>query len=135
MPFKKLGSPTRNFSAKPGLQEEDLQTLRTLFAQHLKYSLAKDEYTATVRDSYNALALSVRDALIDRWIETQQTYYRQDVKRVYYLSMEFLIGRTLGNAALNLGLNDEVRELMLQLGYKLEAIEEIEPDAGLGNGA
>lgn len=134
MPFKKLGSPTRNFSAKPGLQEEDLQTLRALFIQHLKYSLAKDEYTATVRDSYNALAFSVRDALIDRWIETQQTYYRQDVKRVYYLSMEFLIGRTLGNAALNLGLSDEVRELMLQLGYKLEAIEEIEPDAGLGNG-
>lgn len=134
MPFKKLGTPTRNFSAKPGLQEEDLQTLRTLFAQHLKYSFAKDEYTATTRDSYNALALSVRDALIDRWIETQQTYYRQDVKRVYYLSMEFLIGRTLGNAALNLGLSDEIRALMVQLGYKLEDIEEIEPDAGLGNG-
>ncbi|MCS7012748.1 MAG: glycogen/starch/alpha-glucan phosphorylase [Chloroherpetonaceae bacterium] len=134
MPFKKLGTPTRNFSAKPGLQEEDLQTLKTLFAQHLKYSFAKDEYTATPRDCYNSLALAVRDALIDRWIETQQTYYRQDVKRVYYLSMEFLIGRTLGNAALNLGLSDEVRELMVQLGYKLEEIEEIEPDAGLGNG-
>jgi starch phosphorylase len=136
MPAKKLALelPKRYLEAKDGLQENDLQLLRSMFVHHLKYSFAKDEYTATVRDSYNSIALSVRDALIDRWIETQQTYYRQDVKRVYYLSMEFLVGRMLGNAALNLGLSDEVRQLILELGYQLEEIEEIEPDAGLGNG-
>jgi len=129
-----IASPTRDFIAQPGFQGSDLQTLKTLFAQHLKYSFAKDEYTATLRDSYNSLALTVRDALIDRWIETQQTYYRQDTKRVYYLSMEFLIGRTLGNAALNLGLDDEVHRMMQDMGYDMEEVQEIEPDAGLGNG-
>src|SRR5207248_2122388 len=67
------------------------------FTNHLLYSLAKDQYSATELDRYMSLALTVRDRLIERWISTQQRYYRKDAKRVYYLSAEFLMGRALGN--------------------------------------
>ena len=80
----------------------DVPSLQEAFVHHLEYSLAKDEYSATRHDNFVSLALAVRDRLIERWIATQQAYYKQDVKRVYYLSLEFLIGRTLGNSLINL---------------------------------
>ncbi len=116
------------------LRENDVESLKRSFIDHLEYSLAKDEYSATVRDKYRALALAVRDRLIERWIETQQTYYNQDAKRVYYLSLEFLIGRTLGNAVVNLDLQGVLGEAMKEMGYSLEDLTEEEWDAGLGNG-
>ena len=72
--------------------------------------------------------------MVERWIATQQTYYDKDVKRVYYLSLEFLIGRTLGNSLINLDLLDQVNQACHELGYELEELREIEWDAGLGNG-
>ena len=65
------------------------------FAQRMMYSIAKDEHTALEFDAYRALAFAVRDRLMERWFKTQNTYYRQDVKRVYYLSLEFLMGLSL----------------------------------------
>ena len=99
-----------------------------------RFALAKDEYSATARDNFNSLALAVRDRPIDRWLATQQSYYRQDCKRVYYLSLEFLIGRTLGNALLNLGLTGSAEAAVRKLGSRLEDLEALEHDAGLGNG-
>ena len=72
------------------------EALRQDFERHLRRTLAKDRYTATDRDRYFALALAVRDRLIERWIATQQTHHKRNVKRIYYLSLEFLIGRLAG---------------------------------------
>lgn len=112
----------------------DNESIKQSFAHHLTYSLAKDEFTATQRDYYTSLAMTVRDHLIRKWIETQQTYYRKDAKRIYYLSLEFLIGRTLGNSIINLDMNDSVYSALSDLGHDLEELQEIEFDAGLGNG-
>jgi glycogen phosphorylase len=102
--------------------------------RHLTLTLGRDRFSTTRWNMYEALALTIRDHLIDRWINTQQQYYLQDAKRVYYLSMEFLIGRALGNAILNLDLGKEVKDALVELGYRFEDIEDEEPDAGLGNG-
>src|SRR5437899_2118634 len=104
------------------------------FTNHLLYSLAKDQYSATARDRFISLALTVRDRLIERWIATQQRYYRRDAKRVYYLSAEFLMGRALANNLLNLGLYDTAREAMRMMGLEVSDLLEQEVDAGLGNG-
>lgn len=102
--------------------------------RHLSLTLGRDRFSTTPWTVYEALAYAIRDRLIDRWIATQQQYYVKDVKRVYYLSMEFLIGRTLGNAILNLDMDEPIRKALKELGYALEDIEATEPDAGLGNG-
>lgn len=112
----------------------DVNSLQQSFVNHLEFSLAKDEYSATIRDIFKSLSLTVRDRLIERWIETQQTYYRRGTKRVYYLSMEYLMGRLLGNALINLDLYDNVKKAMKELGYDLGDLEEMESDAALGNG-
>ena len=104
------------------------------FTNHLLYSLAKDQYSATARDRFMSLALTVRDRLIERWIATQQRYYRRDAKRVYYLSAEFLMGRALANNLLNLGLHDVATEAMRMMGLEIADLMEQEVDAGLGNG-
>src|SRR3989449_704452 len=104
------------------------------FTNHLLYSLAKDQYSATELDRFMSLALTVRDRLIERWISTQQRYYRRDAKRVYYLSAEFLMGRALANNLLNLGLYDTAREAMRMMGLEVSDLLEQEVDAGLGNG-
>jgi len=104
------------------------------FSQHLRHSLARDQYEAADYEKFLAIAYTVRDRLIDRWIKTQQTYYMQNVKRVYYLSLEFLIGRSLGNAALNIDVEKEVTEALNELGMNLEELRDVERDAGLGNG-
>ncbi len=108
--------------------------LRKNFERHLRRTLARDRYTATDRDRYYALALAVRDRLIERWIATQQTHHKQNVKRVYYLSLEFLIGRLLGNNVINLQMEDVCRTAMAQEGLDWEALRDYEVDAGLGNG-
>jgi len=107
--------------------------LRSFFA-NLQYSLAKDRYTATKDDNFKALAIAVRDRLVDRWISTQQKYHHKNVKRVYYLSMEFLIGRLLGNNIMNLDFESQIQEAMEELGFDLEGIRDCEIDAALGNG-
>jgi len=104
------------------------------FLEHLEYTLGKDKYSATKYDGFNALAYAVRDSLVERWLDTQQAYYNCDDKRVYYISMEFLMGRALGNALINLGILEDYREAVTSLGYDFEAILAEEQDAGLGNG-
>lgn len=108
--------------------------IKTSFLANLEYSLGKDKYTATSHDYFNALAIAIRDRLIERWINTQQRYHKQNLKRVYYLSMEFLIGRLLGTNIFNLGLMDTIRKAAQDLGIDLEQVRDCEHDAGLGNG-
>jgi len=110
------------------------QGLERSFLANREYTLAKDKYTATLNDDYMALAIAIRDRLIERWIATQQEYHDKNVKRVYYLSMEFLIGRLLGTNILNLDIMEEVKGAMESLGFDLDELRECEVDAGLGNG-
>jgi starch phosphorylase len=108
--------------------------LRSLFLKHLEYTLGKDNFSITRHDIYLALAYAIRDLLVERWRDTQQTYYEQDAKRVYYLSMEFMMGRTLGNSLINLDLVEEWKEVLKELDLDLECLEGLEWEAGLGNG-
>ena len=112
----------------------DPNGIKLSFASHLEYSLSKDQYTATTRDLYYALALAARDRKVERWIRTQQMYYNKDVKRVYYLSAEYLLGRVLINNLINLGMYDQTIEAMKHIEINLDELSEYEPDAGLGNG-
>jgi starch phosphorylase len=121
-------------TVSPQLPEVSAESLRQDFERHLRRTLAKDRYTATDRDRYFALALAVRDRLIERWIATQQTHHKKNVKRIYYLSLEFLIGRLLGNNVINLKLEDSCRAAMADLGLDYETLRDREVDAGLGNG-
>ncbi|HYG13424.1 MAG TPA: glycogen/starch/alpha-glucan phosphorylase, partial [Methylophilaceae bacterium] len=101
---------------------------------HLIFSCGKGSATSTERDWYAATATTVRDHVIDRWVKTRDEYRAQDPKRVYYLSLEFLIGRMLSNAALNLGIESQMRGGLHALGRELENVAEMEKDAALGNG-
>ncbi|MCK9183550.1 MAG: glycogen/starch/alpha-glucan family phosphorylase, partial [Fibrobacteraceae bacterium] len=111
-----------------------VEAFKKAFTDHIRHTLARDEHTVTDHEKFLAVAYAVRDRLIDRWIKTQETYYEKDVKRVYYLSLEFLIGRTLGNSVLNLDVEKAVSEALDELGMSLEELREQEVDAGLGNG-
>ncbi len=112
----------------------DVDFIKKSIMEHLHFTLAKDKYSATKRDLFHAVAYTVRDQLVGRWIHSQQQYYDADVKRVYYLSMEFLIGRTLQSSLINLNLLDNCRKAVHDLGFELDALIEMESDAGLGNG-
>jgi len=101
---------------------------------HLVYSVGKDSITATDRDWFFATAYLTRDHLIERWMNTMRSYYNTNAKRVYYLSMEFLMGRTLMNSLLSLKMDGECRDTLKQVGVNLDQIREMEPDAALGNG-
>uniref|UniRef100_A0A8C6PL51 Alpha-1,4 glucan phosphorylase n=1 Tax=Nothobranchius furzeri TaxID=105023 RepID=A0A8C6PL51_NOTFU len=113
---------------------ENVADLKQNFNRHLHFTLVKDRNVAAKRDYYFALAHTVRDHLIGRWIRTQQHYYEKDPKRVYYISLEFYMGRTLQNTMVNLGLENACDEATYQLGLDMEELEDMEEDAGLGNG-
>jgi starch phosphorylase len=113
------------------LEKEDLK--RSIL-KRLVYSVGKDTDFAVPRDWCVALTLAVRERLMDRWMATTKHVYQSDVKRVYYLSMEFLIGRLLADTMLNLGMTDVCRAALADLGVDLDEILEEEPDAALGNG-
>ncbi|MFH1772226.1 MAG: glycogen/starch/alpha-glucan phosphorylase [Candidatus Omnitrophota bacterium] len=110
------------------------EALKLSFYENRKYGISKDEYSSTINDNFWVTALTVRDRLAERWIQTQQNYHKHNVKRVYYLSMEFLIGRLLGNYMYNLGIENELEQALSELGFTMEDIREHELDAGLGNG-
>jgi starch phosphorylase len=116
----------------PGRLDPDAIT--ETFARRMKYSLAKDQFTANDFDVYQALAFAVRDRLMERWFLTQDAYYRTDAKRVYYLSLEFLMGRALLNNMMSLGAVPNYVEAMGDMGFDVEALADLEWDAGLGNG-
>jgi starch phosphorylase len=109
-------------------------SLSNQFAEHLEFILVRDKVTATPDDAYYALSLSIRDRLVRRWLRTQLIYKEKDVKRVYYLSLEFLMGRLLGNTLINMNFYDECYKILKTDGYSLESIKDFEPDMGLGNG-
>ena len=121
-------------SGAPALDVEPAEALLRNFEHYLLRTLAKNRHTATDRDRYHALALAVRDRLVERWVATQQTHHLKNVKRVYYLSLEFLIGRLLGNNVINLQMEDDCREAMSAWGLDWESLRDHEVDAGLGNG-
>lgn len=104
------------------------------FAEHLKYSLDADEFHNTDTTRYTALALAIRDRIIHQWHQSRETQRKAGVKRVYYLSLEFLMGRAMTNNVINLGLEQEVKAALSDLGYSYEELADVEPDAGLGNG-
>jgi starch phosphorylase len=112
----------------------DPEGIAETIAFRMMYSVAKDEHTATPFDVYQALAYAVRDRLVERWFNTQSAYYKADAKRVYYLSLEFLMGRALVNNTINLGAKNAYIDALRELGGDLETIAEREWDAGLGNG-
>ena len=112
----------------------DTDSVKHSLSNGLTYSVGKDTITATNRDRFFAAAYMVRNRLIDRWMETMRSYYINDTKRVYYFSLEFLMGRTLMNSVHNLGFDQQFREACSELGIDLDDVREIEPDAALGNG-
>ncbi|MEA2081543.1 MAG: glycogen/starch/alpha-glucan phosphorylase [Elusimicrobiota bacterium] len=112
----------------------DSSALRLSIRNHMRYTRAKDEFSATDYDKYMSLCYAVRDRIVERWSKTQQSYYNQNVKRVYYLSLEFLLGRALLNNVINLNLIDEVKYVIKKAGNDFTKLLELEPDAGLGNG-
>jgi starch phosphorylase len=105
-----------------------------IFERHLLFDNVIDVAAATRRDQFEAVARSIRDVLSQRWVLTEKTYTLKDPKRVYYLSMEFLIGRTLANNVTNLLLNPVVQEVIREKKLDWLALMEQEPDAALGNG-
>ena len=111
---------------KEKFKKELESNVRMLFRRKLE--------EATPQQIYQAVAYSVKDDIIDNWIETHKAYEKQDKKMVYYMSMEFLMGRALGNNMINLLCYDDVRETLEELGLDLNLIEDQEPDAALGNG-
>ncbi|MEI7905711.1 MAG: glycogen/starch/alpha-glucan family phosphorylase [Candidatus Firestonebacteria bacterium] len=110
------------------------ENIRFSLQYNRKYTFAKDKFTATTYDNFNSLAIAVRDRMVERWLLTQEGYHYTNPKRVYYLSMEFLIGRMLSNNAINLDLMEPVKGAIEELGLNLEDLLEEEHDAGLGNG-
>ncbi|KAF6778529.1 hypothetical protein AHF37_01638 [Paragonimus kellicotti] len=124
----------RQISVRGVAQVENVVNLKQSFNRHLHFDVVKDRNIATPRDFYHALARTVWDHLCSRWIRTQQFYHREDPKRIYYLSLEFYMGRTLTNTMLNVDIAAAIDEALYQLGLDIEDLEEVESDAGLGNG-
>ena len=114
--------------------EMSVEGLKEDFAWHIRYTLAKNIERATPRDQYTAFANVVRDRIIERWINTQEEYRSQNTKRVYYMSLEFLMGRLLGNNVINLKADQLCREALKEYGIDWNDLRDYETDAGLGNG-
>ena len=104
------------------------------FAEQLKYNFDADVYHTTEEARYQAISMAIRDRIIHQWDISRKTQRAKSAKRVYYLSLEFLMGRAMTNNIINLGLEKPVRDALSSLGYQLEDLAAQEPDAGLGNG-
>ncbi|HEV7415550.1 MAG TPA: glycogen phosphorylase, partial [Tianweitania sediminis] len=109
-------------------------TLADEIVKALMFRVGKNPSVATGYDWLNASIKVVRDRIIARWIESTQRTYEAGGKRVYYLSLEFLIGRLMRDAFSNIGLMEEMRDALASLGVDIDVIAELEPDAALGNG-
>src|SRR5215467_4585873 len=113
---------------------DTVDALEESICHHVRYSLAKAWQSLSKRDLFVAVALAVRDRMVDRMFETAARYRKADAKRLYYLSMEFLIGRLLRTNLQNLGLLEVCQEALLRMGVDLEELRESENDPALGNG-
>lgn len=116
------------------LRASEVADLRQDVLAKLTYTIGKDRAAANTRDWFIAAALAVRDRIVERWIASQKSCYSENQRRVYYLSLEFLIGRLLMDALNNLRITDQMREALAGLGVDLDKLRDIEPDAALGNG-
>jgi starch phosphorylase len=112
----------------------DAEAVEHDLKRHFNLTLGREKSIASRHYLYTAVALTVRDRLVERWRLTEDRYQHSASKRTHYLSLEFLMGRTLHNATLNLGLEQEVREALTLYACDLEEVEQVEMDAGLGNG-
>src|SRR3954447_7227683 len=121
-------------STPDGSPNREYVSLREGIELYLRYSKGRVWSEASQRERLHALSIAVRRPALDAMRESERRYREQDAKRLYYLSMEFLMGRALGNNLTNLGLYDDTRAIMTELGVNLEELEELEPDAALGNG-
>ncbi len=119
---------------KPVPRASDAETIRQEILEKLAYSIGKDPIVAKNHDWLNATILALRDRIIDRWMESTRASYQAKAKRVYYLSLEFLVGRLLRDALSNLDLTSAFDEALTSLGVDLDLVEALEPDAALGNG-
>ncbi|MDR2548760.1 MAG: glycogen/starch/alpha-glucan phosphorylase [Desulfobulbus sp.] len=126
--------PASNHAYTSIFQGTGIEDFKKCIQHHLMSFQGRDPDRAGDPDVYRALSYALRDVLMEKWIKTQKTFYAGKKKRVYYLSLEFLVGRSLGNAIINMGLLDEVTQAVEQLGYDLERLRECEEDAALGNG-
>ena len=126
---KKSVRPPANAPARVHPEE-----FRKAVHDHLLYSCAKDAHDATAPDLYRAMAYSLRDRLVERWLATQRTYRERDAKCVYYLSSEFLTGRSLGLCLVNLGLYEVAEQIAAENHHDIDDVIEAEGDPGLGNG-
>ena len=109
-------------------------TENALYERHLVFDRAIDPKVASARERFEAFSSSVRDILAQRWVSTKNTYERENPKRIYYLSLEFLIGRSLANNVSNLLLDPVVQQVVQERSIDWLDLIEREPDAGLGNG-
>ena len=130
--FKK-SQPKDDITTLPYLAM-DTKGLKDDFKRYYGHRLGRDENCCSIHYAYEAFSLAVSDRLVERWKKTYNAYKESDSKHAYYLSMEFLMGRTLSNAMLNLGIDDVAQSALYDLGLHLEELVESEPDAGLGNG-
>ena len=128
-----LSQPNEHLTELPPL-EMDAESLAQGFRRYFTYTLGRDKHCRSTHYPYKALALTVRDRLMERWKNTRYAYEESDSRQAYYLSLEYLQGRSLSNAMLNLGISDAVHRALHDLGVVLEEISQTEPDAGLGNG-
>ena len=119
---------------KPAPRGNDAESIRSEILEKLAYSIGKDPAVAKRHDWLNATILALRDRIIDRWMESTRRAYHAKSKRVYYLSLEFLIGRLLRDALSNLELNDAFTKALQELNVDIDIVEALEPDAALGNG-
>jgi len=115
-------------------EDEDVAALRRSVITKLTYAVGRDPIVATDWDWFMATALAVRDHVLERWLASTRTNYVSKSKRVYYLSLEFLIGRLLHDSLNNLGLVDRMRAALADLGVDYTRLRDVEHDAALGNG-
>ncbi|KAG2446570.1 hypothetical protein HYH02_008557 [Chlamydomonas schloesseri] len=114
--------------------KNDVLSIQEDIVNHVEYTLARSRVNFDNFEAYQATSFSLRDRLIERWNDTQTWFKEKDPKRVYYLSMEFLMGRSLLNTLYNLDIKDSYQEALAELGYDLETLADQERDAALGNG-
>lgn len=112
----------------------DIQSIQTSIVHHVEYTMAKNRFNFGNNHCYMAVSHSIRDRLIESFNDTQQYMHHQDAKRVYYLSLEFLLGRWMQTSLVNLTLESNYKEALLELGYNLETLYGEEHDPALGNG-
>lgn len=131
---KELRAAANRIVPPPSPYPASVESIKKSIIHHLMSFQGRDPERSGQRDVYRALAYTMRDLMVEKWIATQKNYYAKKKKRVYYLSLEFLIGRSLGNAISNLGLVDETRQAVSELGFDLTELRNQEEDAALGNG-